>query len=370
MTTKVADETEFQARMAMPGNQFNATTLRNIAGLGLGAFGLAAALRGLKGTRDIAADAVAPAPTAPLRRRQAIVVPVRAADDEDGPYKAAADACRELTKSAHGWGVETAGRALDAVGLLKDQGGQNWGPGKDTLMNYGAKSVGQIPAAVWAAPLAIGGGAYLGHKLTDSLLSASKTKEDDSELSTAKRDYEQALAQTAGHKMAEEGGDAIDRLYEKRANMLGPLNGPLGGYLLAASLLAGGAGTASYNWARGRSEDKAVGDALKQRREQMFAGGPPPIYVVPQPVASRKPPAQPSLPEEPRKKRQLALPAPVKTANTAEAASNAIARLDSQREQLTQRTMSMLGIKPDEPKADKPQEVPAAPPLPSVTASI
>ncbi len=363
---------DFAAKMQMPGNVFRADTAKQIGMLGLGSAGLFAALRGVRGLADTWHNTHGAPPMLPTRR-QFISVPVPRQKDPQqkrasGPFAAAAAAMLAV-KHADGpmdAGTTLAGRALDAVGGLKAPDGANWGALKDTWWNHGARSVTQMPWATWAAPLAIAGGGYLGHKAVDTALGAAKNRETDSELAEARKGYERALMP----KHADAPPDPLDVAYDrmKAANALGPLNGALGGYALAATLLAGGAGVSAYNWHKSHSEGKTMDEALRQRRERMFAQGPAPIVAMPQeyddPELSPPTPARFSVADL-RGKLQHALP---KAANVAQAADGALQRFEQNKQRLAQQTAAMLGALPDD-KSAKPA-APAPPQLPSVAHSI
>jgi hypothetical protein len=393
-------EVEFQANMQDGGNQFPARTLRNIGMAGVGAFGLLAAIRGLKGLGDVWSGSHAPPPTLPTRQ-QFLTVPVPRREKRAGPYQQLAAGCAAIQKNAASWapgpGEWTAAKVLDTLGLIKNQAGSNWSANKELFMNHAAKTVQDMPWALPTAVAAIGGGAYLGHTLTDSALNAAKSHETDTELEESKRQYEQALRPkaAAAHPL----GDLYDHIektagapedpmragyllatalleptIEKAAYNIGPLNPLLGMYLTAAGATGLGSGIAAYNWARGHDEQKLVADALKQRRERMFAQGPASLYAVPQEVDPNEPELHPPEPghfstEGLRARLQKVLPhkaLPHKAAAVGGSADATLSRFKAQRQQLAQQTAAFLGVEP-KPDKSKPAE-PQPQPLPSVVA--
>lgn len=160
---------------------------------------------------------------------------------------------------------------------------------------------------------AAGGGIYGGWKLTDWLLNKEKQQQQTRDLSDAEAEYKKALAdQYRAAMLAKQGDDTlgIDDLYDRYAayvqehgrdksagwwdwlNMpwaavLGHDNwqGAKGALAAAMALTAGGAGTATYNWTKGRSTQKLLEKAIRQRARMRAARAPSPIYtqVEPQP---------------------------------------------------------------------------------------
>lgn len=342
-----------QAKMQMPGNQNTVRLARGVGALSLGAFGIMAALRGAHGLADVYRGSHSPPPRLPMRRNVVTVdVPSRE-KDAGGPCVDAARAFARIKRAAGPADVGLVPKVVDFFGGLKAPGGQNWGVGNDTLWNYAGRGIADKPALFAANALGVIGGGYAGYKLTDMALDKSKDVEQDSELDAAKKRYEAALMpkSAADDRL----GRVYDLLMEKGANMLGPLNLPAGAYMLAATLMAGGGAVAGYNWQQDHDGNKQVQDAMRLRRERLFAGGPPPLYAVPREVGGRK---------------RHALPAP-KTANAGQAADGMIGRFERQKQELAARTAAMFGMGRDaKPAGSAKPAAPAPPQLPSVASRL
>lgn len=332
--------------LAMPGNRFHAESAKQLLGLILGAAGVGAAARGAQGLGDLMSESSTPEPKLPLRR-QVVTIPVP--ERKKGPYLKLAEQMLAIEKKADGPApapttltpppdglTRTMGKVLNYFGGLKAPDETNWGVKPEALWNYSAQNLAEIPAMMWAGIPAIAGAGYLGYKGVDKLLQPAKRMETDSDLERAKREYEAALA---GKQASTQ---PLDRLAEKRA--LHPLIAQiLSGYGLAA-LGAGGLGAmAGYNWQRGTAPDKTLEDALRQRRERMFASGPPPIIAIPVPAEQHQ----------------------HKAANTAVAADTVLKNFEQKRVQQAQQTAQMLGLNQDKKPAAAPAK-PVPPQLPSV----
>ncbi len=351
--------------MPLPASdQYRVDTLKNIGKLSLGAMGIAGAVRGLRGIVDTYRGAHDEPPKVPLRQ-QFLSIPVPRQKEANGPYGLAAasiasvkEAAGPLQQAAEVPGL--AQKALDFVGGLK-RDGKNWGPLKETVFNSQAQSPVEMPWALPALATGVLGAGYLGYKGVDSALGASKKNETESELNEAKSRYERALMP----KAASTEYPALERLcdlIEKQANSLGWLNAPLGAYATAAGALAVGSGVGTYNWAKAHSEDKAVASALKKRREQMFAGGPTPIFAVPEEVDPEASPRLGMADLAARLREARSLP---KAASMAQAADTAMAKFDQQEKAVAARTAAIFGGEKAAPKPVKPGP-PAPPQLPSV----
>lgn len=371
----------FADKMRMAGNVNTALIARRIAGLGMGSLGVGAAIAGVGGLMHLATRSFAPPPTLPSRRQRIVVaVPEKTAA---GPYAAAAAAFgavkaaqpRVPALSELPVGTETVARGLDTLGMLKDPNGANWSLPWDSIMNYGGRALADKPWAIPAATAAIVGGGYLGHKLTSMAVDKARNVEGDSELSTAKQRYESALMPKSAadatllrvfdrilpDTLAP--GDAVKFGYaladallgsEKRAMTgLGPINTLMGAYLAAAGTIGVGSGVAAYNWAKSNSPDSQIEDALRARREQLFAAGPSPIMLVPQPQSQSQRP-------RPRPYPQLA-----KVGHAGTAASEMLNRMETKKQQMAQQVAAMFST--DKGKATtKPQATPTPVALPSV----
>lgn len=169
---------------------------------------------------------------------------------------------------------------------------------------------------VWGPTAGIGvagGGIYGGWKLTDWLLNKEKQHQQTRDLTDAEDEYKKALAdQYRAAMLAKQGADTlgIDDLYDRYdahvkehgrdkqafwgildksyASAVGGHDnwqGIKGALAVAMALTAGGAGTATYNWTKGRSTQNLLEKAIKQRARMRAARSPSPIYtqVEPQP---------------------------------------------------------------------------------------
>lgn len=165
----------------------------------------------------------------------------------------------------------------------------------------------------WQMPagMALGGaGLYGGWKGIDALLAAKRRGDVDSELADAEGEYNEALGEQYNAAMAAKGAasdtyDGLDELcdaMEKQA-ILGLENVRLGvdmpdvssmipsqakdiahglggAYTTAALAALLGGGYAGYNWAKGKSRESLLADALRRRAKTRSQ--PQPIYARPQ----------------------------------------------------------------------------------------
>lgn len=158
-----------------------------------------------------------------------------------------------------------------------------------------ASTFGGIP---WYYPAAVGlpiAGMALGWKGVDKLLQSARNKERESEVESAKQEFESALSSqyerpTSNRALSKAArlSQALDAIYEKRGNvdfgdLAGQLAGSYGVYALASGL---GTGGLLYNYMRRRSEKAIMEKALKRREMQRFQQQPPEIYARPEPVVS------------------------------------------------------------------------------------
>lgn len=163
--------------------------------------------------------------------------------------------------------------------------------------------------AWWTAPAAVATGAAGlagGYGLANFLLNRSRKNQVDSELSRAKKLYQDALVAEGQRKQASEVDPIVNKLdvlfdaIEKRANehlyasMANPIswfsaggdlgNSALGAYLTALGAVTGGAGYAGYRWAKSRSDTALAEKALKERGRRLWQTTAQPIEAVPVPV--------------------------------------------------------------------------------------
>ncbi len=366
-------------------NLYQARAGVNLAKLfGLGLAG-GATIAGVSGLKDLWTGTQSPPPKLPLRQ-QFITVPVRSREKEAGPLTKAAHAflmLKQANPPAITPGEYAAGSVLEPF-LPKPGEDPGW---SDTFMNFDADSLSKIPWWVMGAPLALAGGAYLGHKATSSVLGKSKDNETNSELNQAKKRYEQALIPKTANEKQGAVVTMLDALYDKlekqasdpltagysaadeilkSANNYGYGNTALGAAGLASLLIAAGSGVGAYNWSRGGDEDNSIDEALRQRREKLYAAGPPPIVAIPVPADKMQ-----------KKKifpragllglRDQFQSKDAGAESTPAVASAMLGKFEAQQNELAKKTAIMLGAK--EPQQEKALP-PAAPQLPSVLNAV
>lgn len=198
----------------------------------------------------------------------------------------------ELLKTAEepGFINQLARGVTETLPMLENEAGTRLGWIGHAIVPQNVKSMMDMPWAYPALAGAVAGGGYLGWHGADKALHAAKDHEEESELSAAKRRFENALLSQAPMKTASY--DGLDQLaeeaeaagFEKQAfDTPDPLHGMLGLYLL--TMLGSGAisGAMAHKYFSEASPDRAVEDALKQRRLQLHQAAPRPF--VAQPVA-------------------------------------------------------------------------------------
>lgn len=384
MTTKLADE-GFAARFARPENRSMAEVLKNLGVVGAGMFGVGAGVRGLQGLGDLVEGTTGDPPKVPLRR-QFIDVPIarRRPREEEGPLRALA---KQALEGPAGAGTTIAGRVLDAFGAFN----KNMGPATKAVVNPMAREWHQHPWAVPAGLALAGGGLLAGHALADRAIGGAQANEDDSELAEAKRRYEHALGGKlagaalrcpgCGHEAEAEEGEScpscrlakmaahdpyagLDRAWdvlEKQASQfLDDLSGPLGAAGTAMGATGLISGLMAYKYVRDRDPAKAVDRALKERRERIFADGPPALVAVPREAGEE--PAGVDLGSIRRRIDSFRAP---KAAGLppAAVAGRTLAQLGTQAEQTRLRARAALGIKEETAKPAAPAEpTPYSPP--------
>ena len=382
MTAKFADiQDTLAAKLEVPSNQFTVDIAKNIGYLGLAALGLGAGVRGARGLADTAADVADPPPLLSLRR-QFVSVPVPRRREKERAPRALQKAAEEIQKLGDSSFMDNpAGWVMDKANMLPRPDRAGWSALSDTFVNPDSTHVWQkpwVPAAAVATGL---GGVYLGHTLADKAIGAAKDNALDSELKRSKTKYEALLrnkvaedspldrayeaCEKRGEVTSAAGYALADRLlagHEKQAKNWGVLSGALGAYGLAAGLTGLASGIAAYKWSREGSQTKAVEEALKQRRAQMFAKGPAPLVLTPEEYDPEvSPPTPPHTSEADLKQRYHA--ALHKRSNLGTTAAATLARFQQQKAQAAANTAALYGVKPEKPKDSEP-------PPPSPPASV
>lgn len=154
-----------------------------------------------------------------------------------------------------------------------------------------------IPWALPAKGVAGVGGLIGGHQLVRYLLKKKRKADIDKELNAAKKEYQEAMLTSYDPAKLRElrpkeasavtGMTALDRcfdIFEKYGNLdplLGQAAGLYGAFAIPAATLAAIGG---YRWARSRSQDKLLADALKRRAAIRAKQNPFDIHVQPTPV--------------------------------------------------------------------------------------
>lgn len=143
--------------------------------------------------------------------------------------------------------------------------------------------------AITLPALAITGGlaGAGGWKLTDWMLDKRRKSQLDEELQSAQADYEAALQSQFQPKMAAATdkigiGPQLDELFGELEKVAGYTSSAAGAYLLAASVLGGGAAMGTYNWAKSRSPAAMLAKAQKERARRLWAQNNQPIIAIPQ----------------------------------------------------------------------------------------
>ena len=258
--------------------------------LGWGGLALAggAAARGLTGLGQFFGRETGGEPKTPMRQsfvRIPVPVKVKTRAERDAML---AQAQEEIDKEAAfaKLAEDSFGATIAHLGGLLREPHEQVGLLRKTLSGWGEPGMAQKPWTYIAAPLAIGGGLYGGWKLTDYLLNKTRSAEQESELESARKEYESALA--GRRKLASAEPDPLDDLaaeYEKRALV----NELAGIGLGAAGLTALLSGLGTYRWTRSLAEDKAVEEAVRRRQAQLAEQSPSPIMAVPTPVPIYEP---------------------------------------------------------------------------------
>lgn len=154
-----------------------------------------------------------------------------------------------------------------------------------------------IPWSLPAKGVAGVGGLIGGHQLVRYLLKKKRKADIDKELNAAKKEYQEAMLTSYDPAKLRElrpkeaaavtSTTALDRcfdIFEKYGNLdplLGQAAGMYSAFAIPAATLASIAG---YRWARSRSQDKLLADALKRRAAIRSKQNPFDIHVQPTPV--------------------------------------------------------------------------------------
>jgi hypothetical protein len=281
----------------LPGDATQADALQRILSIGLVGAGAGASARSLIGLRDMFAR---PYNTRPKPQRPAVVeVNVPEAPEDQIPTRSFARSLRpKLAQEVPG--------ILDVAGRLAGRAVTALTPSQASVGNVlSGRTHSDITAKPWFWPAAFAagaGGLYGGHKAIDSVLGGAHQHDREEELERAKTDYRKALieqyapdAVKVGSQETNELGTVLDTLYElyKSAQDDGTSTSwnaaghALGGYGVVASLLAGGTGLATYNWAKSRTPEERLAKAIQQRERLRWATRPPEIYAVAKPTPVR-----------------------------------------------------------------------------------
>lgn len=171
---------------------------------------------------------------------------------------------------------------------------------RQLLSGQRAQTMQGVP---WSAPLtmaAVGGGLIGGHQLTDWLMDSRRKADVNSELSAAKKEYEQALRSSGTAKIASEKtaaervGEKLDELYELMAQQrtkaaFAPLTQggfddllgqALGAYGVAALPVLAASGYLGHSFGKSRQKRKLLEEARDKRRRQLSGQGLPPLAVL------------------------------------------------------------------------------------------
>ncbi len=271
-----------------PGDATNPAALKRILQLGLASFGVGAAARSITGLRDLVSK--------PLQRRRPPRTPAvievgvpTVEEEENGEVK-------PPRRSLFKFGGDKEPPYF--VPPIDKSHFETKAPG---FLSYllGRQHANEFakPYVIPGATLAGLGGLYGGYKAVDLLSNYLHKRDRSSELEAAKDDYRKALVEqyTPDSSTVKRSalasnnnslGAELDDLYRlvKKADLhdLGGMG--TGGYLTLASLLALGSGAGMYNWAKSKSPNAGLAEAIKQRERLRWASRPPEIYAVTKPV--------------------------------------------------------------------------------------
>lgn len=262
--------------------------MNRVLGIGLAGIGVGAGARSLMGLSDLLAQKH----EEERRRtsRPAVVqlnVPTLAADDGTKTASDPTDEAPSVAGLLGRWGQRAVGSLLPSSQSTGD-------------FLAGRHNVSET-AKPWfwpAAGLAAAGGLAGGYGVVNSALTGVHTQDKQKQLEDAKNEYRRALVQQysadstnikRGAAQDELGRD-LHELYTlcKEADWWTDAMGHLtGGYGLFAGLVGTGAGVATYNWAKSRSPEERLANAIKQRERLRWATRPPEIYAVAKPSPVR-----------------------------------------------------------------------------------
>jgi hypothetical protein len=324
---------------SVPGatNQLKARSIEQLLQMGLLSAGAGMALRGASGALNLFDRNTTSPPKIPNRT---VVLPIRMPVRRQPEEEKLAAAPAAPAKPGLLSGIaENLGHMSGVFAPVVNGVEQMRGPLMGRLMGDNAATFSDIPWAWPASAAALGGGLYGGYKLTDSLFDSARKNEVDSELAAARNEYEQAL--NAQH-LGKQASDDLDFVYEKRAI----INKGLGMLGLLNAMLAGGAGLATYNWARSRSEGDALNEAVRRRNRQLYDSSPRPVIAMPVPYHMPPAPKKPAIPTTatlmpPEEEKIAALPSAKsnvrpKGVSASQAASSALQRMNQRKMQMQQ----------------------------------
>jgi hypothetical protein len=343
--------------------------------LGAGGVGLlgGAGLAGVKALRGLVGNTFSEPPR-PILRRTLLRVPVPAPDDDEEEaglpaLKAAAARMAKLAEVESTPGAtipNTAGPVVRTFAHLAGLGpGERgnfaqWMFPSGPQVTAGTDMKGYIPALVGMTAA----GGLAGYRLTDNLFGARAESDRRAELEAARERYHRALMgqydkEAAATAAPDDLPARLDLLHTKLALTWSELLPGLA--MTGMGALAAGTGWTTYNYLNEHSPRKAVEQALRQREEELYAGRPAPILVVP--TAAR--------PRRPRyfEPRTTARPKLAQDANPGAAAASLVNASNARRQQvqlaLQQAMNPSKGARP--PAAAKPA---GPPPPPTVTAGL
>ena len=265
----------------LPGDATQLDALRQVLGIGLTGLGVGGGVRSIQGLRDMFARIGAK----PRRNPRAAVVSLNVPTTE-GIDKQAGD-----EDAANP--VELAARVgLGGLGSLIP----SWPKGTTGDFLMGRMNATHT-AKPWFLPLALGaagGGLMGGYRAMDAGLDHLHKQDKDRELEDAKSEYRKALVEqySADHPNIKTSSDSslgadLHELYQlhkvgafEKESLVDGLGTLLGAYGAGALLVGGGTAAATYNWAKSRSPEERLANAIKQRERLRWATRPPEIYAV------------------------------------------------------------------------------------------
>jgi len=322
--------------MSDPHNALKLQAIQKVLALGLLGVGGGAALGALSGAKDTVQRNISPPMSLPNRQ---VVIPLRYPVEREKKADGLAGAAKAIGNAAGAF--HPAGQPRG--GLT----GAFWGDSSSKLHDRGF----MLPAMA----AALVGGPYLGYKAISALLNKSRVAESQSEVDSAKQEYEQELSNGLLAKSAAV-DDPLVRAFKhvKAADSVVPsMNQLMGLALLGGGTAAGLSGLAAYRWGKGNNSGDAMEEALKRREMELYARSPRPVIAVPVPEDD----SQKS--KLPRIQKLLELTR-IKSSSLGAKATAVFNRLQAE----TKARAAALNPPPPAPKKPRP----AAPAMPSVPA--